>query len=155
MMIRKLVPETVSEVRHFVAIAGRVTSNVDQQAVAGAELQLVGYPPSLKMRLEAQEKKGGEQRPWLAEQAYRTLSHDDGHFYFIDLPNGDYEIEVTAAGVTEKTRVPVRLARQPIAVQRPEKVDLVVQMKPAQLAKSPPDSRAAAKRPVRRGTDIQ
>jgi len=145
-MSPKLLPGTVLQIRHFVAIAGRVTADSDRLPVAGAEVQLVGYPPSFKALLETQEKQTGGQTRRLREQhADRTVSGADGHYHFMDLPNGEYEIEVTAEGASERARVRVNLARESIAVQKPERADVTVGIKHLEPTMSPKNSVATRK----------
>jgi len=86
---------TVLQAHHFVAIAGRVLdmdANRDA-AVAGAYVEIVSGPPEF---IRHRNARG----PWLgaARRDERVKTASDGVFYFLDLPDGTYEIRVTAAG---------------------------------------------------------
>ncbi|MBZ0302151.1 MAG: carboxypeptidase-like regulatory domain-containing protein [Anaerolineae bacterium] len=64
-------------VRHQVAIAGHVRMQFTRQPVAGAVVQASGLP---------------------GNRTAQTSSAADGHFYFLDLPDGEYTLHVSLPG---------------------------------------------------------
>lgn len=74
-------------VRHRVAVAGWVTDAQTAKPIQGGEVTIGGMPPAFSRKLQYAPKT---QRP---DQAY---TREDGLFYFLDLPNGDYIFKISA-----------------------------------------------------------
>lgn len=87
----------------------------------------------------------------MTERPDRTTTGADGHFHFMDLPNGDYEIRVTAPGAEQEVAVPVHIDRQHGQVKPPEKADVVLRFKqeisPAPAQPTPQRPRLGRRRP--------
>jgi hypothetical protein len=80
-------------IRHWVAIAGRVTDSQTQQPIVGAELTLVDGPPAFQSIVEVCRSDP----QWEQRQARlnHTVSRSGGMFFFTDLPaGGPYQLEV-------------------------------------------------------------
>ncbi len=89
--------------RHRVAIAGHVTDAQTGKAILGAEVAMIEMPAAFKQKLQHAAATG------LLDKA-RT--RHDGLFYFLDLPDGKYTLEVSVPGsgkrygsVQQKTKV--------------------------------------------------
>jgi hypothetical protein len=80
------------EVRHQAAIAGRVTDVQLGQPVPGAMVAIVSGPPAFDDLLTLQALRFGSAWPNLSERADRTRTQPDGHFHFLDLPDGPYTL---------------------------------------------------------------
>jgi hypothetical protein len=90
----------VEEVRHLVALAGRVTDAATGQPVAGAQVAITTAPQAFTDRLALAALAAGAGWAALAERPDRTLTRADGSFYFVDLPDGSYGLTASlpAAG---------------------------------------------------------
>jgi Carboxypeptidase regulatory-like domain len=71
---------TWEEVRHQVAIAGRVTDARMGRAIGGALVMITTAPPAFSGRDD------------------RTRTAADGHFHFLDLPDGQYALTASLPG---------------------------------------------------------
>lgn len=79
-------------VRHQVAIAGLVRDAQTSRAVSGATVQLTFAPGEFTDWLAAFAKQYGRHWVELAERPDQTQTGVDGHFSFLDLPNGAYTL---------------------------------------------------------------
>jgi len=84
-------------VAHWAAIAGRVTDAITGRGIGGAQVRLQA-PPAFAARLRLVGLQHGERWDLMAERPDRTQTRADGHFHFIDLPPGDYTVEVELPG---------------------------------------------------------
>jgi hypothetical protein len=99
----------IDTIHRFVAIAGRAIDDSAGKPVAGAQARIVSGPPGFQ--------------PSVGHLDTRP----DGLFYFMDLPNGDYVIELKAAGAPPvNTRVAV--ARASGAVMPPANADAKLEL---------------------------
>src|SRR5712692_9909761 len=80
------------EVRHQAAIAGRVTDVQTGRMVAGATVAITAGPAAFTDGLGLAEVGFGPAWSSMAEQPGRRQTHADGHFHFLDLPDGQYAI---------------------------------------------------------------
>jgi len=79
-------------VRHRVSIWGKVSDAVTQKPIAGAEVTLTKMPAELEKTLERLAQYAGNEWAEGSQRPDRTRSRADGLYYFLDLPDGDYEI---------------------------------------------------------------
>jgi len=75
-------------IRHFAAIAGVVSDQGSGKPVSGALVEIVSHPDAALNIL-----------PF--GQPARATTGPDGHYHFLDLPDGAYQLSVTAAGAEE------------------------------------------------------
>jgi hypothetical protein len=81
-----------SIVRHQVAIAGKVLENATGKPMSSVQVSIVGMPAEaerafqLKFRYADRDPDGKRVNPAV------TLSRSDGLFWFVDLPQGDYQL---------------------------------------------------------------
>jgi hypothetical protein len=88
----------VETVRHQVAIAGQVTDAQTGRAISGARVQLTTAPPAFTDFLALRALPYGEHWATLVERPDRTRTAADGHFHFLDLPDGAYTCTATLPG---------------------------------------------------------
>jgi len=104
----------MEEVRHQVAIAGRVTDAQTGKPIAGAQVSITTAPAAFKGRLASTAVQYGARWDIMVERPDRSRTAADGHFRFLDLPNGQYTVTASLqrAGSRYGTaRVRVRVAR--------------------------------------------
>jgi len=113
---------TPFQTHHFVAIAGRAVDESTNRPVAGADAEITSGPAEFERRRAAMG-------PWLpaASRDGRVKTAPDGIFYFVDLPDGTYEIRVKAAGAPP-VNARVTVNRSGRAVAPPSVVDVAVQL---------------------------
>lgn len=84
--------------RHQVAIAGQVSDAETGQAIAGAWVALTQVPEPFSKRLALQALQYGDRWETLSQRPDRTHTAMDGYFKFIDLPVGEYKLNVSLPG---------------------------------------------------------
>jgi hypothetical protein len=86
------------EVRHQVAIGGRVFDAGSHKPLAGAVVNIVDGPAALKKLLAAKAQQYQSHWDAMAERPDRTRTAADGFFHFLDLPDGPYTLAVAPPG---------------------------------------------------------
>ena len=81
-----------------VAIAGRVLDRETKQVIAGAIVKIIEMPDKFKTQLSLKALQYGSQWEKMSDRADRKITASDGYFYFVDLPTGDYKLEVSFPG---------------------------------------------------------
>src|SRR5258708_33867046 len=71
---------------------GKVVGAVSQKPVADAEVMLTKMRAGLEKTLERLAQYAGSEWDTRTQRPDRTRSRADGLYYFLDLPDGDYEI---------------------------------------------------------------
>lgn len=79
-------------VRHQVAIAGWVTDGETQKPIAGAVVTIESMTAKFKSTLELKSMQHGDRWKTMTERPDRTTTAPDGHFRFLDLPDGKYAL---------------------------------------------------------------
>ena len=82
-----------------IAIAGRVLDRSTQEVIAGAIVKIIEMPDKFKDILSLKELQYGSQWQKMSDRADRKITASDGYFYFVDLPTGDYKLEVSFNGI--------------------------------------------------------
>lgn len=85
--------------RHQVAIAGRVTDAQTGQTIGGAQVKITAAPSKFTDWLALQELQYGDRWASMPERPDQIRTAPDGHFHFMDLPNGSYTLMVKLPGV--------------------------------------------------------
>lgn len=85
--------------RHVVAISGRVSNSQTGKAVGGARVEITDGPSEFTTWLETRAKQFGVRWLSMLERPDRTQTAGDGHFHFMDLPNGNYTLAVSLPGL--------------------------------------------------------
>ena len=85
-------------VRHQVAITGRVTDVQTRQAIGGALVSIMDAPAAFTNRLALRAQQYGPAWVSMLERPDRTTTAPDGHFHFLDLPDGQYTLMASLPG---------------------------------------------------------
>jgi hypothetical protein len=85
-------------VRHQVAIAGRVQDAQTGQPMAGAQIGITAAPTEFTDWLAIRAMQYGDSWATLTERPDRTRAAVDGHFHFLDLPDGQYTLVAAMPG---------------------------------------------------------
>ena len=121
--------------RRQVAIAGRVTDAQTEKAIARARVEITDGPPVFEERLALKARQHGNRWTVMAERPDRIHTAADGHFHFLDLPDGDYTLvaSLPASGTRYGTaQTTVTLSSEMIDEQRD------ITMATADIALPPP-----------------
>lgn len=86
------------EVRHQVAIVGRVTDARTARAIGGAQVRITAAPAAFTEWLATRAKQYGTQWAGMVERPDQTRTSADGHFHFLDLPDGQYTLTASLPG---------------------------------------------------------
>lgn len=89
-------------VRHQLAIAGRVTDAQTGRSIGRARVTIIAGPAEFTTRLEVKKMQYGTRWAALAERPDRTRTAADGHFHFVDLPDGAYTLTASLPGSGSK-----------------------------------------------------
>ncbi|MEJ2431071.1 MAG: carboxypeptidase-like regulatory domain-containing protein [Deltaproteobacteria bacterium] len=85
-------------VRHSAAVAGRVSDAQRGKIIKGARVAITAAPSAFTDWLATWAKQFGERWQRMAERPDRTRTDPDGHFHFLDLPDGTYSLTATLPG---------------------------------------------------------
>lgn len=100
---------------HRVAISGRVelgfqdneTWTLLPQQAKQIRVELIEAPDSFKRKMQLKALSHGDAWETLARRPDRTQTAEDGSFYFLDLPAGEYQLQATVPkGLTNWTLIP-------------------------------------------------
>jgi len=90
--------QQIEPTRHQVAIAGKATDGRTGKPIGGARVEIVDAPPEFTAWLAIQAQRHGARWAGMAERPDRTRTAADGHFHFLDLPDGDYTLTTSLPG---------------------------------------------------------
>ncbi len=85
-------------VRHQVAITGSVTDAQTGKAIDKAQIEITDGPSEFLDFVAARSKQYGTQWESMVERLDRTRTAADGHFHFMDLPDGEYTLTASLPG---------------------------------------------------------
>jgi hypothetical protein len=86
------------EVRHQVAIAGRVTDAQTSQAIGRARVSITDGPLAFNNWLANHARQYGDRWETMMWRPDRIRTAADGHFHFMDLPDGQYTLTGSLPG---------------------------------------------------------
>ena len=89
-------------IRHSVAIAGCVTDAQTGRPIKKAGVTITTAPLEFWNWLSIRMKAYGSQWAAILERPDRTLTASDGYFHFMDLPEGDYTLNVLLPGAGKR-----------------------------------------------------
>ncbi len=106
------------EVRHQVAIAGRVTDTQTGRTIGSAQVRITTAPAEFTQWLTTRAKQFGAKWATMAERPDQARTAADGHFHFLDLPNGQYTLvgSLPGSGSRYGERGPVNDQGVPVTV---------------------------------------
>lgn len=79
-------------VRHQVAIAGRVSDAQTGKSIGRARVAITAAPAAFTDWLAIYSKQYGARWATMLQRPDRTLTASDGHFHWLDLPDGQYTL---------------------------------------------------------------
>ena len=86
------------EIRHQVSIAGKVTDAWTGSAIAGAHVEITSAPQAFMDWLTERAKQFCDKWSKMAKRPDRILTRADGHFHFLDIPDGQYTLTARLPG---------------------------------------------------------
>ncbi len=86
------------EIRHQVSIAGRVIDALTGRAIAYAEVEITSAPQEFTEWLAERKKQHGGMWDKMQKRPDRMCTQHDGHFHFMDLPDGQYTLQARMPG---------------------------------------------------------
>lgn len=89
--------QTLTLPTHRVIISGQVCNAATQTPLARARVELMQVPEAFARWLAARALKYGDKWASLEERPDRVRTAQDGTFFFVDLPPGDYTLQATFA----------------------------------------------------------
>jgi hypothetical protein len=121
---------TGQEIRHQAVIAGRVTQGQTGRPLSNALVMITAGPPEFTDLLALKAVQHGRHWESLQNRPDRTRSAADGHFHFLNLPDGQYTLEVSVPGWGSRygiTQAPATVSRNPDSTVNLATVNPVVQ----------------------------
>jgi len=89
-----------------IAIAGRVLEGETKNIIAGAMVKIIEMPEAFQTKLSLKALQYGSQWEKMFERPDRKITGNDGYFYFINLPTGEYLLETSLpANATRYSKV--------------------------------------------------
>lgn len=86
------------EIRHQVAIAGRVTDARTGRGISGVQVSITVAPQVFMEMLAERAKQYGDKWEEIRKRPDRIQTAGDGHFHFMDLPDGQYALTASLPG---------------------------------------------------------
>ncbi|HEY9598732.1 MAG TPA: carboxypeptidase-like regulatory domain-containing protein [Cyanophyceae cyanobacterium] len=82
----------IEPVRHQAALAGRAFNAQTKKAIGGVLVTIIKAPEEFTRWLNVKALQYGDRWQVMAERPDRTRTAIDGHFHFLDLPDGEYSL---------------------------------------------------------------
>lgn len=101
-------------IRRQVAVAGKVTDRITGKVLPDVSIEILAGPPSFMETLSVLQGVYGDSWASSMKRPDRTLTRADGHFHFMDLPDGVY----TLKAVCRKTVARYGSAQADVTVSR-------------------------------------
>ena len=86
-------------VRHQAAIAGRVTDTQTGRGLGAALVRITAAPAEFMAWLNLHALQYGAMWTTRLDRLDQTVTAADGHFHFVDLPNGQYTLTASLPGL--------------------------------------------------------
>ncbi len=106
--------ELIKQIRRQVAIAGHVVDGQTGRAIKGACVKIETSPMVFENWLNIRKKQYGELWDKMEKRPDQFKTAPDGHFYFVDLPDGSYTLKASLPGTGSRygtAQVGVTVAR--------------------------------------------
>ena len=82
----------IEPTRHQVALAGQVTDEQTGRVIRGVRVEITSAPSTFQEWLNERKKQYGDRWDSMNEREDRVRTASDGHFHFVDLPDGQYTL---------------------------------------------------------------
>lgn len=102
------------EIHHQVAISGRVTDGRTSRAIGRARVSITDGPLAFNDWLANYTRQYGDQWETMLERPDQIQTDIDGHFHFMDLPDGQYTLRASLPGLGTRYGI----ARNVVTVSR-------------------------------------
>jgi hypothetical protein len=79
-------------IRHQVTIAGKVKDRVTGKPVEDVLIEIVDGPPAYLAMIDTQSNIYSSAWDTMTKRPDKTVTRPDGHYHFMDLPNGTYTV---------------------------------------------------------------
>jgi hypothetical protein len=132
----------IEPTRHQVAVAGQVTDKETGRVVSGAQVSISTAPAAFNNWLAIKKLQYGDRWDSMNERPDRTQTASDGYYYFMDLPNGQYQLTASLPGTGSRYGT----AQVDITVARDSKGNIT--MVPAPMAMPPTTIKGKVSRKV-------
>ncbi|MBV9301611.1 MAG: carboxypeptidase regulatory-like domain-containing protein [Acidobacteriaceae bacterium] len=85
-------------VRHRVALGGRITDEETGKPLEGVDVTIIDMPQEFKVQVNHASLQYANSWERMRERLDRTVTKKNGLFYFVDLPSGNYRLNVSVPG---------------------------------------------------------
>lgn len=89
-------------IQHQVAIAGQVTNAQTKRAIPNAEVIITEAPSAFTNWLKLKSLQYGDRWNFMFKRPDRTITADDGHFHFLELPEGEYSLTASVPNAARR-----------------------------------------------------
>lgn len=106
----------MEQVRHQVTIAGRATDALSGKPIRGALVRIATAPPAFTAWLQLRALASGDRWEKMFVRPDRTHTAADGHYHFVDLPDGQYTLTASLPAYGDRygaSQVGATVARDP------------------------------------------
>jgi Carboxypeptidase regulatory-like domain len=90
---------------HQVAIAGQVSDKETGLTIGNAIVEITAMPEKFQTKRSLQALQYGSEWETLSKRCDRTTTANDGFFYFIDLPPGEYTLTAFLPGAATRYKL--------------------------------------------------
>jgi Ni,Fe-hydrogenase III component G len=130
-----------------VAIAGRVLDDKTKQIISGAMVEIIEMPEEFQKQLKLKELQYDSQWRKMSVRPDRQVTKNDGYFYFVNLPPGEYTLKASVLNrtiqyvdVEEKSKKVEVTVKESVPIDNPKILQQVVEEKSKKVKVTVKDS---------------